>query len=189
MTTAQCVAAGRQATSAKDYSFILTDAELAAWRALAATTPVLNRLGQSVTLSGQQIFCKLNNIIAMLGGTRITTPPGSLVVSSPISVTIAATTPGTLDITPTVAAAGANEYAIVYITPPLNPGRSFVSSQLRQIPGALALNAVNHMAANYELIFGSIPAAGGQRIFVRWYVANVVTGAASASYQDSSIWS
>jgi len=59
-TTSQVLGRATINIAAKAYSFALSDADRAAWRTYAATTPVINKLGNTTFLSAQQMFMKLN---------------------------------------------------------------------------------------------------------------------------------
>lgn len=56
----------------------LTPAEREAWATAAPLFPYQDRLGQTKTYTGQQLFVKLNQAILQAGGTQISTPPLSL---------------------------------------------------------------------------------------------------------------
>lgn len=53
----------------------LTDPQRNAWRIYAATTPVINRLGDSTNVSGLAMYNRLNQRTADLGVATIATPP------------------------------------------------------------------------------------------------------------------
>lgn len=64
----------------------LTNAEREAWNAYAAGTPTLNRLGETVTLTGQAMFVRTNTwITSMYGGDPILTAPPSPGLASLVS--------------------------------------------------------------------------------------------------------
>ena len=178
-TTSQTSIAAKHAANAQLYSYGLTSGELVNWRSFASANPVLNRFGQTMLLSGQQMFCRLNNVLTLVGSAPITSPPANLNVSQPTSVFLAAVHDpgGSLTVTVNVAAIGANEYAWLDVTYGMSAGRSFVSSQLRRIVYQYTLNAANAVEAEYRQIFGSLPRSAGVQLFVRAYVVNVATGA------------
>lgn len=175
---------------AKHYTFTLSDAQRSAWRTFASTTPVINRMGNTAFLSGQQMFAKVSAQLLAGGFAIINTPPASGAVGTPTGVTIAAVHGGggSLTITNFIAGAGANDKVIVYCSPPMNPGRAFISSQLRRLPTLNAVNAAVINTADYLTSYGILPTSAGQRIFVRIAVVNTTTGITSAIFQGSDLW-
>jgi len=183
----------RQATitlTAKAYTFALSDADRAAWRTFASTTPVINKLGNTTFLSAQQMYTKLSAPLLAQGITPPNTPPISTSIGTPTSLVIDATSgPGghvTLNLTAT--GTSIDESGLAFISPPLNPGRNYVSSQLRQLPAYFTLNTVYDVTELYIGLFGSLPTAGGQRIFARAYVQSTTTGISSVAIQGNSTW-
>jgi len=175
---------------AKYYTFTLTDAQRSAWRTFAATSPVINRMGNTIFLSGQQMFAKTSAQLLAAGFSIIATPPASGVVGTPTGIIINAVHGGggSLTITNMVAAPGANDRVIMYCSPPMNPGRAFISSQLRRMPTICACNFAAFVTSDYTNAFGLLPTAAGQRIFVRIAVVNTTTGITSAFLQASDLW-
>jgi hypothetical protein len=53
----------------------LTEDQRAAWAAIAKTRNTIPRLGQSGTLTGAQLFTKINCTLATIGADQVTTPP------------------------------------------------------------------------------------------------------------------
>lgn len=73
----------------------LTEAQRDAWDVYAAATPVTNRLGQTVFLTGQQQFVASYSLVTRLGGTAPAdgpTTPGRQPIGTP-TVVIDASTP------------------------------------------------------------------------------------------------
>lgn len=190
-TTSQVNRRGIISNLAKAYTFTLTDAERAAWRTFAATYPVINKLGNSTFLSAQQIFSKLNAPVLFNGNPLATTPPLSTAVGSPVSLTVAAISggSGSVKVQLNTTGAGSFDAAVIYVSPPLNPGKNFVSSALRQLPHAIGRDTLQDITTAYLSLFGLLPSSGGQRIFIRGYVMNVLNGIASPAIQAAALWS
>lgn len=174
---------------AKHYTFVLSDSDRAAWVAFAATNPVVNRLGNTTFLSAQQMFLKLSGNLLTVGGTIVNTPPVSTSVPS---VTLIQTIPtadpgGSLFIDVTTTTATADDTVQIWCSPAMNPGRAFISSQLRLF-GSFAANVNTDVQVTYKQIFGHLPKAPGQRIFVRARVLNDLTGLTSPFMQDTTLW-
>jgi hypothetical protein len=159
----------------------LTDAQRISWNTFASTVPVLNRLGVTTTLSGHQMFIKLNGIQQMRGQAYSASPPGSTAVSSPTSLVLVPDSAlGTFKITPNVAVVAAGEHAYFFASPPMSPGKHYVSSKLRFI-GAYTLNVQTDITTNYKTIFGFFPSTAGQKIFGRFYVVQYSSGIISSA--------
>jgi len=174
----------------KYYSNTLSDAQRSAWASFAASLPVINRLGNATFLSAQQMFTKLNAQVLAGGSTIVATPPITTAVGTPTSISVAAASggPGTLSITNAVAAPTGNDKVMYWCGPPMNPGRSFISSQLRRMATLYTVNAANNVLADYLAQFGLTPTGAGQRIICRMAVVNTVTGITSSQLQGTTIW-
>jgi hypothetical protein len=72
----------------------LDAAERDAWRTWAATNPVIDRLGNAVTLQPSAAFIQLNARILQAGGTQIDVPPVGGAPSSPLTASITASVGG-----------------------------------------------------------------------------------------------
>lgn len=175
---------------AKLYTFTLTDAERAAWRTFAATYPVVNKLGNTSFLSAQQMFTKLSLPVQFQGGTPSTTPPVSTAVTTLTSIAIGGISGGggSVGAFSTATSPSGSENLVLFVSPPLNPGKNYVSSALRQLPAAIPLNTVVNITSAYLSLFGTLPSSGGQRIFARGFILNTSNGIASTAVQASAIW-
>jgi hypothetical protein len=67
----------------------MDDTKRAGWNALASNYPVKDKFGASHTLTGLQMFQKLNRVIATIGGSLIYTPPASLAAGYPGAIAVA----------------------------------------------------------------------------------------------------
>lgn len=174
----------------KYYTFTLTDAERSAWATYAATNPVINRLGNTTFLSAQQMFSKLNATYSGLAIAPNVLPPASNAVGTPVLITITPTADpgGSLIVQCDTLSPSSPDSILFWLSPPMNPGRTFIGSQLRKVPGAGARDTAIDLTASYEALFGALPTAPGQRIFVRCKVVNTSTGIASAFLQETAIW-
>lgn len=174
----------------KHYSYTLTDLERAAWRTFAATNPTINRLGNTTFLSGQQAFTKFNAIMLITSSTIVATPPVSTAVGTVTSIFLAAASDpgGTVSVNIHTTGAGAFDQALLWLSPPMNPGRAFISSQLRLIGDFIPRDTLTDVTARYKAVFGSLPTDGGQRIFIRAQVVNTLNGVVSAFLGSSELW-
>lgn len=166
--------------NSKNWSSVLTAAQRTAWNALAATVTRKNKLGQSHTLTGLQLYQELNRNLATIGVSPISTPPSSLPAEAPGTLTLAYTppTPGpeALTLTPSVYPDSAAD-AAVYATAPISVGKTFVGARYRFIgffPGPLS--APIALLTDYNTKFGAIP-LGTQIAVALKYINNTIGSA------------
>lgn len=74
-TTEHALAAKNRLAGASSTWKSLTAAQRLAWRSFSEANPVLNRLGQSITLQANAVFLKLNSRLIAAGQAIITAPP------------------------------------------------------------------------------------------------------------------
>jgi hypothetical protein len=115
----------------------LTDPQREAWRVYAANTPVTDKLGQVMTLSGVNMFVRANSlrrIATALGlGDFPAVNDGPVVFNTGegvVSVTqfsaVFTTPPGTLTLLATLGGAAPDDgLAFVFVAPPQTPGTGF----------------------------------------------------------------
>lgn len=173
------------------YSNTLTDAQRTSWAVFASTYPTTNRVGNTINLSGQQMFCKLNSQLIDSGTGISATPPVSTAVGTPTSLTITAVSGsvGPITMVNTVASPTGSDEVWAWLSPPLSPGQSYISSQLRRMPSLQAVNFSNIVIDDYLNTFGTFPTAGGQRVIGRIQVVNTTTGIVSSFLQATAIFS
>ena len=154
----------------------LDDTKRAAWRAFAAANPVKDVFGNTVTLTGHQMFVRLNRNLDTFSLPRIYTPPTSLACGGPVSlsVTAEAGTPDVLTITAGTNPAG-SEGALVEAAAQQSPGRTFIGSRYRVIMATLTASPWDAKAA-YTAKFGALVA--GKKIPIRVSYITQATGAA-----------
>lgn len=102
----------------------LTDAQRGGWTAYAASTPVLNRLGESITLSGHGMYVRCNAFRLSAGGSQVTSAPpvpGSVDLGG--SRTIVASAASGISFTCT--GATADSFTLISYGPPQSPGVQF----------------------------------------------------------------
>lgn len=91
------------------FSNTLTTAQRTGWQTYATNTPVTDVLGDSITLTGQQMFVKCNTLRSQAGLTIITAPPGVYglaAITIPVPTITAAGTTASVAFTNTDAWAG-----------------------------------------------------------------------------------
>lgn len=147
----------------------LSDANRAAWNAFAGETPFVDSLGQTIFLTGHQMFIKLNGALVASGQATITVPPVAAVVAA-IGASASSTTAAAfrVDAGATVSATAA---IIAFASPPQSAGRNF-NGDYRVVqlspPGVIANDPILEQAS-YVAKYGAV--AAGQKVF--WKVQAV----------------
>lgn len=163
----------------------LTDAQRVAWKGLASTVAFLNRLGESIYLSGQAMFNKLNQQLLSVGAAAIDDAPAYTIPSSPLTLAaVVSDVDFRISFTPTPVPAGVAFQ--VWATPQLSPGKEFVKNLfklVRNLPAATA-TAVD-VFAQYKAIYGTTIV--GQVIYVQIRAVDVATGVASPFIQYRAV--
>jgi hypothetical protein len=120
------------ATLSRRFSNILTDEQQEAWRQAAASTPVRDVFGDSITLTGINLYTRLNSLRVLAGLQPLNWPPPVEEVEA-LGEFTANWDPGdralTAAFTPSPVPTG--RYLFIWATEPLNPGVAFVSHKLR----------------------------------------------------------
>lgn len=100
----------------------LTVSQRAAWEAYATQTPVNNRLGESITLSGIAMYVRTNSFLLAAGSAVIDDAPTTPGQSNLGTVTDTAASEGSETITFTLEGGEALDPVIVQIGPPVSQG-------------------------------------------------------------------
>lgn len=145
----------------------LSAADQAAWTGFAAGHPITDALGQSVVLTGQQMFIRVNASAVNVGLAMLTVPPTDLVFGNltPVGFTFSHTTGITVTWGPG-ATTGINAFAFsAQVSPGVNFMKTFwqpmgADGYMVQTLGTGALTA-----AKYAAQFGT-PVVG-QKVFAR----------------------
>lgn len=165
----------------------LTAAERVAWNGAVADYAKTDIFGDIRNPSGFNLHQKLNNNLVNAGQAQITAPPLPEAVDAFATLSLAADyTLQTVTITYTPAIA-ADHMALVFGTPAISPGISFVKSEYRQFD-VMAAADVTPFSIETEYIakFGAIGAVGMQ-IFVQMVLINTNTGQAGIPFSASAI--
>lgn len=135
----------------------------AAWVAFADSFPITDSLGQTIKLTGHQMYVAINTNLVNAGLAINTTPPLSNAVfgPAPVTFTFSHTTGGSIGFT----AGGASDKLLVAYSKPMSAGRSFNRTFTQQTVVAGTGTPVVITAAAYAAIFGT-PSVG-QKIFAR----------------------
>lgn len=142
----------------------LTSAVQASWTAYANSYPITDALGQSITLTGHQMFTAVNAMLQNCGAAISSTPPVSQTVGSPGAVTFTAVSAGAITVTPTGTGA-AGDFMLISFSAPLSSGVSFNATWWQATHVAGNSSAAYVATTAYHAQFG-IPAVG-RRIFAK----------------------
>ena len=164
-TPAQSLVRSRFTSLSQDWRG-LTQAQIRAWNQGAQAFAHTNVFGNNVPLTGFNLFKQLNqNLLAADAATIDDIPTVSDVFAFLTQSLSANTTGGVLELSFTPAI-DVGSSIIVYATPGVSAGISFVKSELRQIRVLTDADAspVN-LGGEYQTVFGSLPSVG-QKVFV-----------------------
>jgi len=145
----------------------LSTAQQDAWTAFANTHPITDSLGQTITLTGQQMYVRVSSTCLNVLGTPGSTPPASLDLPDLSAVTVAYTTGTGLIVDGYTGSAGMQ--IALAVSQPVSAGRRFWKTFWQPLLGDGVLDATTAphtlTEAIYQAQFGT--PVGGQRIFVR----------------------
>lgn len=157
----------------------LTDANREAWREYCVENPVVNRLGQTKTLSGHMAYNKLNSRIILAGGTSIDIPPTADPPDALTSLSITASLGGTVaNVVFAASPLPANVCLWVWAAVTRGSGATYVGNRYRLVHKSAAAAATPaDIWGDLEDRFGSLQV--GDRIFIRAQTISKVTGLTS----------
>lgn len=163
----------------------LTQAERDGWNNASPSFPQQDNLGQTIFLSGEQLFIRSNVNLTLIGQSTITAAPvpATFAVLSLGAIVFSAAA-STVAYLPDPVPAGFE--LIVRATASLSPGRDFVAaSSFRFIQDAPAAAASPvDVATLYEAIFGDTFVAG-QKVFVEIFLVEIISGLAGQKVRGS----
>ena len=142
----------------------LSVANQAAWTSYAAGHPITDALGQSITLTGQQMYVAVSVQLQNCGQSQPTVPPVSSSVFAAGSPTFTVVSAGAITLTPT-GTGGASDFLLYSFAAPVSGGVLFQKTFWQA--GHVAGNSTSAIVATtaYHTQFGT-PAVG-QRVFCK----------------------
>lgn len=186
-TPAQSQARALFATLSAGYKS-LTQADRLTWDAARPNFPQVDKLGQTIELTAQQLFMKFNRNLQASGGALIDVAPTPTTVSTPVlgTVTVDSTQ---FEIAYTPDPLLASETMIISASTCVSAGVSFMGrsgmKQIQVVPGTTASPA--DIFADYNSIFGAGTLQAGAKVFISLHIIDRNTGISSAHIQDSYI--
>lgn len=168
----------------------LTQAQRDGWNSAAASFPQQDSLGQTIFLTGAQLYIRCNANLILIGAATISDAPvpTSFDVLAVGAIAFDASSgTATVAFTPTPVPAGFN--LVIRATRPLSAGKNFVgSSEFRFVQTvAPAGTSPANIAAAYIAIFGAITGAAGQKVFIEMFLMESATGLAGIPVRGSAV--
>lgn len=148
------------------FSQTLTDEQQEAWRQAAASTPVRDVFGDSITLTGINLYTRVNSLRTLMGLDPLDEPPPVVQVGAPeLTSVIADPEAPALTLTFSPSPVPADTHLFIWATEPLNPGVAFVAHKLRLLavlhPGTAS---PAQLLSDYTERFGGL--VNGKRIYL-----------------------
>lgn len=158
----------------------LTEPQRLSWNNAGASFPQTDNLGQTIFLTGEQIFVRCNSNLLLTGNAQITsapTPTSFDVLSFTSLTATAGTGVVSLAFTPTVPA---GYEMVVRATAPVSPGKSFIPDSAFRFLKSIAPAATSPqvLTTEYANVFGAITNAVDQKIFIEMYLVEQSSGLA-----------
>lgn len=161
----------------------LTDAQRTNWNTTAVSWPQVNKMGETYTPSGQALFNKLNNSLALAGQTTIDsiTPPTAFEIGD-FGLDVFSKASGELSVLDSAAAA-TDQVIVVSATPVVSSGVQNVDNMFKQIAVEAPAASID-VSAGWEAIFGQ-PITGltlGDVVWLKIEVLNTPNGDRSVPF-------
>ena len=165
----------------------LTAAQRLAWNSAVSNFVGTDIFGDSKTLSGFQLFVKINNYIRFIGETPIAVPPLPASVPAFLTFSVAAGVGAGTIVCAFTGVIAATEKVILSATAPQSAGKSFVKSEYRKIAILTTADVTtDDWAAQYAAKFGAFPAEG-TKIFFKMQQITIANGLPGAVISCSTI--
>lgn len=171
----------------KDWSNLLTEEERDGWAAFAEVNPINDVFGESINLTGSQMYVRLNARLDEAGQTLLSVAPANQNVDALTSATLTFDIgTGNVELTFLPTPVPTDTCLIVKATPGLNPGINYVRNKLRTIGTFNAAEASPvDIEAEWVAKFGTLPIVG-QRVVVQAHFLDHTTGAVSVAQRTDT---
>jgi len=147
----------------------LTQALILAWNGAVADWQTTDIFGDLKKPTGKNLFLRLNQQLEVTGQTQITAPPAKLEMIEGIVTQVEAEI-GFAEITISGQSSSTDAHLVLYATPPMSQGTTFVKNRLRQIYAVQAsATSGADMYTAYTDKYG-VPTAGDNVYFGVKYV-------------------
>lgn len=165
----------------------LTDAQRASWELWASQNPVVNALGNQITLSGHMSFVRLNSRLDLTNDTVLTAPP---IINAPLALDTVVQGgdigAGDVDVTFTATPTAANVELWMEAAVVNSPGITYVRNLFRFTGVSAAAQASPFSnQAQIEAVFGTLIV--GQTLFSRVRTYDTTTGLVSVPLESKVV--
>ena len=169
----------------------MTQGQRDAWNLVKDEWPQVNSLGQTFTLTGQQLYMKLNNSLMQVGLPAIVIAPSKTTTYSPSELTVAnsnaaQTLVATINDPINAGVVPAEVTPAIYVTPPVSQGQNQLDGKFEFLdllaPGA---GPVLDISAAYTAKYGVIPV--NSKIGVEFVGVTTATGERGVPVSNSGI--
>lgn len=166
----------------------LTQAERDGWRDFGVAFPSVNKIGETVLLSGNQAFMRAGAALVAAGESYLSAAPANQDVAELQSLALTADIgAGNFEVAFTNTGDKSADLFIGTMTAGLSPGISNIGSKLRRtITSAADPSSPVDLSAAYALRFGGLPLVG-QKVVIRGYFLRPANGATSSYLESSAI--
>ena len=146
----------------------LTEEQRQSFNEAAPSFPQTNVLGETVILTGQQLYMKLNGNLVATGAAPITSAPAPVVMPGATGV-IDSLTSGVMDLTMSQELPADFQY-VVEASAPVSAGVTKSNSTRFKAIGAFGVDSGISLNGEYTSIYGA--RAVGQKVFFRVYIVS-----------------
>ena len=184
-STAQGIARGYITTASQAWK-ALTDIKRLAWEALAEQVKSTNVFGVVASLSGFNVFMKINCNRALIGQTQLTDAPTFALPTPLTAFAFSDPADDVLEITFTPTPITAGNHLVVRATPGVSAGKSFVRSEFRQMKViAPAATSPQNFLSAFNTKYGA-PVVG-KRVFLEIFPILAASGLPGPTLSDNKI--
>lgn len=165
----------------------LTQSNREAWAAAAENFKRINRMAETIKLTGNALYVSLNKNLADIGVAAITTPPQPTDVGYATALSVVADNSSNTLVLTFTAVNDTNTAWKVFATPALSAGINSPGTRYRQIGYSGTAEASPYdVSADYIATFGAIGAVGS-KIFVKMVPVDISTGQAGSPIEAVAI--
>lgn len=166
----------------------LTQAQRDGWNAASANFPQTDSLGQTVILTGEQLYVRCNANLTLTGNPLITAAPIPTSFD-PLTVSIASLTAAafTIGYTPTPVPTGFS--LVIRATRPVSAGKQFFAQSEFRFVASIAAAAASpaDIDTAYEAIFGDKTGQVGQKVAVEAFLMEDASGLAGIPVRATAL--
>lgn len=142
----------------------LTAAAQASWISYAASHPITDSLGQSITLTGHQMFVSVATALQNVGVAIPSVVPVSAAVTAPVASVFTVTHLGVITITLS-GGGSASDFILIAFSRPVSAGVTFMKTFWQQTHVAASSVGAATYGPAYVAEFGTIPV--GTKVFLK----------------------